>query len=176
MLGQLTDKQIDHVLYSQIIGRIGCYSEGEMYIVPLTYVYDKGYIYAHSKEGLKVQMMRNNPNVCFQVDSMENMTNWRSVILWGEYEELTTEKDQKAGMKIMVDRLTPFLTSEAVRPSLGPSHPPHWSVLRHAIHWVERDLNFCASARLTLQLDFAVKHVNIMFHDIQAKPSTLDGT
>lgn len=126
MLGQLTYKQIDHVLYSQIIGRIGCCSEGEMYIVPVTYVYDKGYIYAHSKEGLKVQMMRKNPNVCFQVDSMDNMTNWRSVILWGEYEELSSEKEQKAGMKIMVDRLAPFLTSEAVRPSLGPSHPPHF--------------------------------------------------
>lgn len=126
MLGQLTYKQIDHVLYSQIIGRIGCYSEGEMYIVPLTYVYDKGYIYAHSKEGLKVQMMRNNPNVCFQVDSMENMTNWRSVILWGEYEELTTEKEQKAGMKNLVDRLAPFMTSETVRPSHGLSHPPEF--------------------------------------------------
>lgn len=124
MLGQLTDKQIDHVLYSQIIGRIGCYSAGKMYIVPVTYVYDKGYIYAHSKEGLKVQLMRNNPNVCFQVDSMENMTNWRSVILWGEYEELSGAKEQKAGMKIMVDRLTPFMTSETVRPSGGLSHPP----------------------------------------------------
>ena len=124
MLGQLTDKQIDHVLYSQIIGRIGCCSEGEMYIVPLTYVFDKGYIYAHSKEGLKVQLMRKNPKVCFEVDSVENMTNWRSVILWGEYEELRTEKEQKAAMEIMLDRLTPYMTSETVRPSQALSRPP----------------------------------------------------
>lgn len=124
MLGQLTEKQIDHVLYSEIIGRIGCYSDGDMYIVPVTYVYDKGYVYAHSKEGLKVQMMRTNPNVCFQVDAMENMTNWRSVILWGHYEELSTEAEQKAGMNIMLDRLTPFMTSETVRPSPAPSSRP----------------------------------------------------
>ena len=126
MLGQLTKDQIEHVLQTQIAGRIGCYAENEIYVVPVTYVFHKGYIYAHSKEGRKVRMMRKNPNVCFQVDAMENMTNWRSVIVWGQYQELASEKEQKEGMKIMVDRLMPFLTSETVRPSNGPSHPPEF--------------------------------------------------
>jgi uncharacterized protein len=126
MLGQLTRDQIEHVLQTQMAGRIGCYAENEIYVVPVTYVYHKGYIYAHSKEGRKVQMMRKNPNVCFQIDAMENMTNWRSVIVWGQYEELASEKEQKTGMKIMVDRLMPFLISETVRPSNGLSHPPEF--------------------------------------------------
>lgn len=117
MLGKLTDAQIDQILHSQFVGRIGCYSDNKMYVVPVTYAYDSGYIYAHSKDGMKIKMMRNNPNVCFQVDAIDNMTNWRSVIVWGKYEELKTEKDQQSGMKILVDRLTPFLTSETVRPS-----------------------------------------------------------
>jgi len=124
MLGQLTEEQIDHVLHGQILGRIGCCANNRIYIVPVTYVYRQGYIYAHSKEGQKVQMMRNNPNVCFQVDAMENMTNWRSVIVWGEYEELKTAKEQKEGVKIMTDRLAPFVTSETVRPSQGSSRAP----------------------------------------------------
>ncbi|HEU5292157.1 MAG TPA: pyridoxamine 5'-phosphate oxidase family protein [Cyclobacteriaceae bacterium] len=123
MLGKLTEDQIEHVLKTQLVGRIGCYAENELYIVPVTYVFHKGHIYAHSKEGRKIQMMRKNPHVCFQVDVMENMTNWRSVIIWGTYEELKSEKEQHAGMKIM-DRLMPFLTSETVRPSPGFSHPP----------------------------------------------------
>lgn len=117
MLGKLTDAQIDQVLHTQFVGRIGCNNGDKIYVVPVTYVYSSGYIYAHSKEGMKVQMMRNNPKVCFQVDTMDNMTNWRSVILWGKYEELKTEKEQKSGMKIMIDRLAPFMTSETVRPS-----------------------------------------------------------
>lgn len=125
MLGKLTDIQIDHLLRSQIVGRIGCRDEKRIYVVPVTYVYhDDGYIYAHSKEGMKVRLMRTNPDVCFQVDAMENMSNWRSVIVWGRYEELKTEQEQSAGMKIMVDRLAPFITSETVRPSHGSSHPP----------------------------------------------------
>jgi uncharacterized protein len=117
MLGKLTDAQIEHVLHTQFVGRIGCHADDKIYVVPVTYVYDHGYIYAHSKEGQKIKMMRKNPNICFQVDAMENMANWRSVIIWGEYQELKTEKDQQAGMKIMIDRLTPIRTSETVKPS-----------------------------------------------------------
>src|SRR5690242_1996077 len=119
MLGKLTDTQIDQVLYAQSLGRIGCYANQKIYVVPVTYVFYDGYIYAHSKEGLKVKMMRENPNVCFQVDAVENMTNWRSVIVWGQYEELKNDSQQQAGMKIMMDRLAPFITSETVRASHG---------------------------------------------------------
>jgi len=92
MLGKLSDVQIEQVLHEQFVGRIGCYADGKIYVVPVTYVYDDAYIYAHSKEGLKVQMMRKSPQVCFQVDAMENMTNWRSVIVWGEYQELKRKR------------------------------------------------------------------------------------
>ena len=86
MIGILTPEQIVHVLQSQIIGRIGCYADGKVYIVPVSYAYHNHYIYAHSKEGLKTHMMRQNPSVCFEVDQMDNLANWRSVILWGTYE------------------------------------------------------------------------------------------
>jgi len=124
MLGTLTEQQINNVLHSQVIGRIGCSTREKMYVVPVTYAFHEGYIYAHSKDGQKIATMRKNPDVCFQVDAMENMTNWRSVIVWGKYEELKTEAEQKAGMKVLTDRLIPFLTSETVRPSAGWSHPP----------------------------------------------------
>lgn len=70
MLGQLTGEQIEHVLQSQITGRIGCCAGDDMYVVPVTYVYHQGHIYAHSKEGRKIQIMRRNPKVCFQVDAV----------------------------------------------------------------------------------------------------------
>ena len=61
-------------------------------------------------------MMRNNPNVCFQVDSIENMTNWRSVVLWGTFEELKGDRQHNLGMAIMGDRLIPYAIGETVRP------------------------------------------------------------
>jgi uncharacterized protein len=124
MLGELTDRQIELVLHSQMIGRIGCYANEKIFITPVTYVYHDGYIYAHSKEGHKVQTMRDNPKVCFQVDTIENMRNWRSVIIWGEYEELIKDKDHLSGMEIMADRLAPFTISETVSPTHSFSKAP----------------------------------------------------
>ncbi len=114
MLGSLSKTQIDHVLDSQMIGRIGCHADGKTFVVPVTYAYDGKYIYAHSKEGVKIKIMRKNPKVCFEVDIVDNMANWRSVILWGEYEELKDAASQEKGMKILTDRLMPLVASETL--------------------------------------------------------------
>jgi hypothetical protein len=111
MLGELTPELINAVLFSEVVGRIGCHREGRTYVVPITYVFDGDAIYAHSAEGLKIQMMRANPHVCFQVDQRENLANWRSVVAWGVYEELHG-KEALDALQILVARLMPLVTSE----------------------------------------------------------------
>lgn len=115
MLGTLSKTQINTVLNSQIIGRIGCYTEEKVYVVPIAYVFDGKYIYAQSQVGMKINMMRKNPNICFEVDVTENMGNWRSVIVWGIYEELKSKTLQTKGMNILRDKLMPFVTSETLK-------------------------------------------------------------
>ncbi len=123
MLGTLSDHQIDQILQSLIIGRLGCSVEDKIYIIPVTYVFQNGYIYAHSKEGLKVEIMRKNPKVCFQVDAIENMTNWRSVLVWGEFEELKSEEAQTQAIHILADRFAPYVTSETLKSSSNSTPP-----------------------------------------------------
>lgn len=124
MLGKLTDKQIDLFLHSQMIGRIGYSTDEKVFITPVTYVYHEGAIYAHSKDGHKVEAMRKNPKVCFQVDAIETMRNWRNVIIWGEYEELTKDHDQMSILEILEDRFAPFILSETVNPTHSFSKSP----------------------------------------------------
>lgn len=116
MISELTRDQCAQVLYSTEIGRLGCYSEKKMYIVPVTYVFDGEYIYIHSREGQKITMMRKNSAVCFQVDRIDNFVNWRSVIVWGKFEELNS-KQRLIAMKLLRDRLGPMRLSTAVGPS-----------------------------------------------------------
>lgn len=115
MLGELSPNQIEILLNRQFIGRIGCSANGISYIVPVAYAYDGKYIYAHSKEGRKIQMMRMNPLVCFEVDQTENPANWESVIMWGKYEELKGE-DKKECLQKLVARLQPIATGESISP------------------------------------------------------------
>ena len=114
MLGELTPEQINAVLFSEVVGRVGCYAEGRTYVVPIIYVFDGDAVYAHSAEGLKIRMMRANPHVCFQVDQRENLANWRSVVAWGGYEELHG-KEALDALQILVARLMPLVTSETLR-------------------------------------------------------------
>lgn len=117
MLGQLDACQIDEFLKSEIVGRLGCYANGRVYVVPITYAYEDGAIIGHSSDGLKLRMMRENPNVCFEVDRMTDLANWRSVIAWGRYEELSGAMADHA-LAHLLGRLLPLTaTSET-------SHPP----------------------------------------------------
>jgi len=116
MLGDLNPDQIETLLMSEAIGRIGCSANGFTYVVPITYVYDDGYIYAHSKEGMKIQMMRLNPMVCFEIDKMENAANWQSVVAWGRYEELKGS-DQKMGLQKLITKFSSLTSSETSMPS-----------------------------------------------------------
>jgi len=115
MLGKLSDKQTDELLLNQSVGRLGCYADGKIYVVPVTYVYDGQHIICHTREGMKLDMMRKNPEVCFEVDIIENMANWQSVIAWGTFTELSGE-DAEKGMQKMLMKLQSQLTSETARP------------------------------------------------------------
>lgn len=116
MLGELNPDQIEHVLRTEVIGRIGCYAEGRIYVVPITYVYDGHNVYGHSAEGQKVRMMRSNPNVCFEVDHMNNMANWQSVVAQGTYDELT-DGVATAALQLLISRLQPLIASETSAPA-----------------------------------------------------------
>jgi nitroimidazol reductase NimA-like FMN-containing flavoprotein (pyridoxamine 5'-phosphate oxidase superfamily) len=119
MLGELNKEQIETLLNTENIARLGCYADGKIYVVPVSYAYDNGYIYAHSKDGMKVQMMRKNPEICIEVDAMQNMANWQSVISWGKFEELKDKESQMKGMKLLMDKLKPLMASETAQPSHG---------------------------------------------------------
>lgn len=126
MIGILSGEQIEEVLKQNIIGRIGCNDGRKTYIVPINYVYDGKFIIAHSLIGMKINMMRKNPDVCFEVDEMKSLTNWKSVIAWGQYQELTDEHDRYYAMKAFIDRMIHLKISEsAVLPetTLKTIHP-----------------------------------------------------
>jgi len=116
MIGILSVEASKEILQSNILGRIGCYDGSRIYVVPVNYVFDGKYIIAHSVPGMKIQIMRKNPQVCFEVDQMKSMTHWKSVIVWGEYQELNDERERYAAMKLFVERTMHMKISETAIP------------------------------------------------------------
>lgn len=138
MLGDLKNSQIEHVLYSQVIGRIGCHADGVTYVVPITYAYDGTYIYGHTKEGMKISIMRKNPKICFEVDIIDTMSNWRSVIAWGEFEELKTTEEREEAMDKLMDRILPIMTGETtVQHAMRDSHEKHIDAMQGVVYRIK---------------------------------------
>src|SRR5262245_63072933 len=89
MIERLGRTEVDELLETQVVGRIGCHAGGETYVVPVVFAFDGEHIHVASVEGRKVRMMRRNPRVCFEVDEHDPTSGrWRSVIAHGVYEEV----------------------------------------------------------------------------------------
>ena len=79
---EMTRSEMESFLKKQLHGRLGLCAGGEPYVVPLSYGFVDGSIYFHSAtKGKKIEYMRQNNRVCFQVD--EWVEKWASVICYG---------------------------------------------------------------------------------------------
>src|SRR6185295_10307374 len=121
MIGKLTSEEIEELLHQQFIGHLGCQDKDTVYVVPVSYAYEEGKIYCHSFEGQKVEMMRNNPKVCFQVDEIKDRANWKSVITWGNFEEIDDEIERRKALHILSARRLPI--SSSITTHLGETWP-----------------------------------------------------
>jgi uncharacterized protein len=121
MIGKLTSEEIENLLHQQFIGHLGCQDKDSVYVVPVSYAYDGSNVYCHSFEGQKVIMMRNNPKVCFQIDEMKDMANWKSVIAWGNFEEIDDEMERGKALHILSERRLPI--SSSITTHLGQTWP-----------------------------------------------------
>lgn len=116
MLGQLSAEEMENMLQKNFIGRIGCNDGEKTYVVPVSYRYKNNTLLCHSRDGMKIEMMRRNPEVCFEVDEIKDYTHWRCIIAWGTYDEITEEKEIEQAQQYFVDYLLSLKTSETALP------------------------------------------------------------
>lgn len=115
----LSDDEIHALLTSEVFGHLACVDSQKPYIVPLAYVFYGNAIYGQTTEGKKIDVLRRNPNVCFQVQKQE--TSWKSVMCWGTFEELDFEKLEQTEASMIVELLTMRLG--AIQSEVGISVP-----------------------------------------------------
>lgn len=98
MTGKLTPQQIEDMLASQYIAKLACCAQNKPYVVPINYVYDGEAIFSRTTDGMKIEMMRQNPEVCILVDDIKTLTHWKSVIGWGRFRELSDPIERKEAL------------------------------------------------------------------------------
>jgi len=128
MIGHLTIEESKEILAENIFGHIGCNDGTNTYVYPTNYVYDGKYVYCHSMPGSKIMVMRFNKRVCLQVDVLKDDTNWKSVMLMGNYEELDNERERYYAMKRFVDHMLHLkITERGIMPEYTEQRLLHYS-------------------------------------------------
>lgn len=92
MIKDLDKKDCIELLQNNYIGRLAFISGETPYVIPITYYYyDEidNCIISYALEGHKIDAMRENTSVSLEVDEIESVNKWKSVLILGAFEELS---------------------------------------------------------------------------------------
>ena len=106
-------KTIDEILHQATVCRLGLCDGGMPYVVPLSYGYEDDCLYFHSApEGRKIEIIRTNPHVCFEVDvdhefvPADTACNWtvrfRSVIGFGKARLVEDPEEKRRALDVIL--------------------------------------------------------------------------
>ena len=92
IISELSHTEIAGILQAQALGRLGCIADSEPYVVPVNFYFDGSDVFIHSLPGRKIEALRKSRKGCLQVDEIRDPFNWRSVLVFGNYEEISDEQ------------------------------------------------------------------------------------
>ncbi|MFX1521856.1 MAG: pyridoxamine 5'-phosphate oxidase family protein [Promethearchaeota archaeon] len=83
-MSEMPKEEILEVLKLNMIGHLALAVNNMPYVVPICYSYMNGKLYFNlSTPGKKIDVLKENPKICFVVDEWEEDGSWRSVIIDG---------------------------------------------------------------------------------------------
>lgn len=114
----LDDEMLVSLLETALVGRVGVIAEGEPYIVPMNYAYERakggpfGRIIIHgADQGRLLSALAANPAICFEIDTFlatiphpvlcEYDTAYASVICRGQARLLTELAERTAALRVL---------------------------------------------------------------------------
>lgn len=104
---------IKHVIKNAPVCHVAFVNDNKPYIVPVSYGISGKELYFHSAfEGRKIDILKVNPNICFQIESDVSIVEhkipckwsfrYRSIIGTGVAEILTDNQDKNYGMSVIM--------------------------------------------------------------------------
>jgi nitroimidazol reductase NimA-like FMN-containing flavoprotein (pyridoxamine 5'-phosphate oxidase superfamily) len=104
---------LEEILSNQVICRLAMVDGDRPYIIPVNYGYHDGFLYIHSApEGKKIDLLCQNPELCFEVEDPVEITKgeracdwstrYRSVVGYGRVEILSDDAGKQQGLEVIM--------------------------------------------------------------------------
>jgi len=113
---ELDKNEIEELISRLDYGHLACCDGSEPYVVPIHYAYNNGYIYIYTTQGKKSEIISKNPRICLQIEDVKDNRDWKSVVVFGEAQELKGETDKAEAVASIVSK----------NPTLTPAVSIHW--------------------------------------------------
>lgn len=81
----LDRREIEEILARNSVGRIAFSLHDRVDIQPINYVFDGGWIYGRTSRGTKLSTIAHHRWVAFEVDEVEGLFKWKSVVVKGAF-------------------------------------------------------------------------------------------
>ena len=111
-------REIDEIIEKAPLCRLGLCCDNVPYVVPVSFGYRGDCLYFHSaKQGKKMDMIRANPRVCFEIDmgveaiEADQPCDWgmkyASVIGFGRAAVLEDPEEKEQGLNVIMEHYSP---------------------------------------------------------------------
>jgi uncharacterized protein len=81
----LSREETEDLIRRNNVGRIAFAFHDRVDIEPIHYVYEHGWLYGRTSEGQKLATLKHNQWVAFEIDEVQDVFEWRSVVIHGSF-------------------------------------------------------------------------------------------
>ena len=82
---EMPREEIEEMLLRNNVGRLAFSFHDRVDIQPIHYVYERGWLYGRTSEGDKIASLTHNQWIAFEVDEVEDVFEWRSIVIHGSF-------------------------------------------------------------------------------------------
>ena len=108
-----TLRLIEEIFNQSQVCRLGIHDQPAPYVIPFNYGYENRTIYIHtSREGKSIDLLRKNPEVCFEIEQSSNIvkndlfcnwtTRYRSLIGYGKVEIVDDFQEKQKALDLIM--------------------------------------------------------------------------
>lgn len=85
VIRELSREEIEEIIVRNRVGRVAFSFHDRVDIQPIHYIYERGWLYGRTSEGEKISTVKHNQWVAFEMDEVDALFDWRSVVVHGSF-------------------------------------------------------------------------------------------
>jgi nitroimidazol reductase NimA-like FMN-containing flavoprotein (pyridoxamine 5'-phosphate oxidase superfamily) len=82
---ELSRDEIEETITRNRVGRLAFSFHDRVDIQPIHYIYERGWLYGRTSEGEKIYTLKHNQWIAFEIDEVNDLFDWRSIVIHGSF-------------------------------------------------------------------------------------------